>query len=187
MYVYIIQSGTSRKAPLKIGVSDDPGKRIKQLQTGNPEVLKVLTTIRCKTKKHAYTLEGELHRMLSDKSILNEWFSCAKKSALNAISRLANNESIPQVKKHEDIFKDKTAETIKADSIRKKALNGMLDSSIKAMKKENANRKRMIKELTTAARRRKIEAGKMRKELIRLGFTGNFDELLGRGKYRDSN
>ena len=69
MYVYIIQSGKTKKSPVKIGMSDDPEKRIKQLQTGNPQVLRIIISIKCNSRKRAFELERTLHRMLSRNNI----------------------------------------------------------------------------------------------------------------------
>ena len=78
MYVYIMQSGCKRNHPIKIGMSDCPEKRLLQLQTGNPVELRLLLSIKCKSRKHAFELEKTLHEILKGKKILNEWFRVMK-------------------------------------------------------------------------------------------------------------
>jgi len=117
MYVYIIQSGTKMKSPIKIGMSDDPEKRIKQLQTGNPQVLRIIISIKCNSREHAFELEKTLHRMLERNNILNEWFSVRKKSVFETINRMANNPELAQVISHVDLFAKKAEKEIQTEKV----------------------------------------------------------------------
>lgn len=67
---------------IKIGKSNNPYKRIKQLQTGNSDKLMMLNIISGDLKE-----EKELHRKFINVS--NEWFSAKDKSLLLFIN--ANN------------------------------------------------------------------------------------------------
>jgi len=184
MYVYIIQSGTSKKSPVKIGMSDDPEKRIKQLQTGNPQVLRIIISIKCNSRKHSFDLEKTLHRMLSRNNILNEWFFVSKKSLFDTINRLANNPDFDQVKSYVDIFEKQSIEEIKTEEAvavaEKKVLSGSVENSIKSIRKKSDNKTIMIADMEKKLQQRKAEAGIFRNELIELGFKGDFNELLGR-------
>ena len=40
-FIYVISSAKSDNSPCKIGISDNPEKRVKQLQTGHPEKLEI--------------------------------------------------------------------------------------------------------------------------------------------------
>jgi hypothetical protein len=73
MNVYVIQAG-NKKGAIKIGVADNPSKRLDDLQVGNHVELKILAVIPCSSKTHAYHLEGVLHRELSKYKIRGEWF-----------------------------------------------------------------------------------------------------------------
>ena len=74
-YVYFIQSDQSKsKKPVKIGMANDPQKRLEELQTGNPYELSVIATIEFKTRRDASLAESHLHRRLSRMRMRGEWF-----------------------------------------------------------------------------------------------------------------
>ena len=69
-FIYIIGSD---KAPYKVGISRDPNKRLKSLQTGHPFPLQLHYTKEtdiCKTK----LLETVIHRHLKMHKTSGEWF-----------------------------------------------------------------------------------------------------------------
>lgn len=66
--VYFIQSGDS--GPVKIGFSSNPYFRLKQLQTGNHETLYLRKII----KGFGFFEENQLHKMLEEYNIYNEWY-----------------------------------------------------------------------------------------------------------------
>lgn len=76
--LYIIRCGKTQK--FKIGISKDPQKRCKQLQTGNPEVLKIYFIVKINDKYQnveAVKIETIIHQFLKEhdgKHIINEWF-----------------------------------------------------------------------------------------------------------------
>ncbi|MCP5076829.1 MAG: GIY-YIG nuclease family protein [Psychromonas sp.] len=180
MYVYLIQSGTSRKAPVKIGMSDNPEKRIKQLQTGNPEMLRLIMSIKCNSREHAYNLESTLHTLMAKKSIINEWFFLDKRSVLSTLNRIAKMNISDNIVIHQELLKPKTEDTIKADSVRVKALNGTLDDSIKATKKRMNAQTKQLRDMERVLTTRKKESGLMQAKLIELGYKGCLNQLLGR-------
>lgn len=184
MYVYIIQSGTSKKSPVKIGMSDDPEKRIKQLQTGNPRILRIIISIKCNSRQHAFELEKTLHRMLERNNILNEWFFVKKKSLLETINRFANNPELSQVTSHVDIFEKQSVEEVETEKavavMEKKVLSGAAENSIRSVRKKNDNKTIMIADMERKLQQRKVEARIFRDKLVELGFKDSFDELLGR-------
>lgn len=73
-YIYIISND---EGYIKVGVSKQPEKRVKQLQTGNEHKLTLLFTeeFNC-TRKHLLKIERSLHLHLQQVSIKNqgEWF-----------------------------------------------------------------------------------------------------------------
>ena len=75
-YVYFIQKGYGS---IKIGVSDNPEKRLKQLQTGNHGSLFIIAKFPFETRREALSLEYDLHKMFKNDKINGEWF---KKSIL---------------------------------------------------------------------------------------------------------
>ena len=69
-YLYFIKAkGTDF---YKIGISDNPESRLKQLQTGNPVQLELVSSIYCLYPKDR---ESELHSALSELNENGEWFS----------------------------------------------------------------------------------------------------------------
>lgn len=78
-YIYVIGNDTNRQ---KIGISRDVEKRLKTLQTGNPDKLKIHYKIECpyeKTRK----LEKKIHTELNYKKLKGEWFNMTPDEAIN--------------------------------------------------------------------------------------------------------
>jgi hypothetical protein len=73
-YVYAIQSPESLRH-VKIGLSINPKSRLKQLQTGNPNKLKLIWAVPCPNMAE---LEGTFHQMFNESRIAgSEWFVLA--------------------------------------------------------------------------------------------------------------
>jgi predicted GIY-YIG superfamily endonuclease len=72
MFVYFIQ--VHGEGAVKIGVAQDVDKRLDQLQTANHNDLRVLKTIKCKGKAHAYNTEKLLHGKHKKHHLRGEWF-----------------------------------------------------------------------------------------------------------------
>lgn len=70
-YIYFITDGIGH---IKIGVTDAPERRIKQLQTGNANFLEIIFQIETDSMEEAYEVEALLHEMFSDNRINGEWF-----------------------------------------------------------------------------------------------------------------
>ncbi len=75
MYVYFIQSGHDKKAPVKIGVAKNIQRRLEALQTANYEKLLLIAQIECANRAEAYNIESYLHKELSNRNIRGEWFA----------------------------------------------------------------------------------------------------------------
>lgn len=69
--VYFITDGHY----VKIGVASDLGKRLAQLQTGNPNKLSVKCVIEFGSKSKAQYYENKLHKYFESKHQLGEWFN----------------------------------------------------------------------------------------------------------------
>ena len=67
--LYLIQDSTSKL--IKIGISSNPEKRLKQLQTGSGSQLKLLRTFVTDNDRH---WEKRLHKMLWQTRKKGEWF-----------------------------------------------------------------------------------------------------------------
>lgn len=81
--VYVI--GTS-KGPFKIGISADPDKRAKELQTGCPVPIRVIYLRECRSREEASDIERAAHRLLARKRGAGEWFFCRLEEASGAIT-----------------------------------------------------------------------------------------------------
>jgi len=150
--VYIIQSGGATNMPIKIGMSDNPDKRIKQLQTGNPELLRIIAIIECKSREHASLVEKTFHREMTDKNILNEWFSPKKGAALKAILNMVDDTGGSPVKQ----------------------VGEGLANRVNTPKERAANRKlekksKMVKQMEAKASKMKAKVKIMKNMLIEFG------------------
>lgn len=80
-YIYVIRSENGK---YKIGKAQDVNKRLQSLQTGTPEKLELVLTIKTSNKN---VLETICHRQFSSKKIRGEWFSLTDDD-LNWLSNL---------------------------------------------------------------------------------------------------
>jgi hypothetical protein len=78
MQIYAIGTDTRQK----IGFSKDPSARLKQLQTGNAEVLYLHYTIKV-DESRIRLLERFLHKDIGYKRLKGEWFNMTKDEAVN--------------------------------------------------------------------------------------------------------
>ena len=88
-FVYII--GNNDHNMFKVGISNDPNKRIKGIQTGCPFPLSILK--KYNLNSHSSLVEKKIHTLLEKdkevKSLMGEWFSCK----LDKIDKLILEES----------------------------------------------------------------------------------------------
>lgn len=73
MNIYVIQ--TSDKKYLKVGVAGCCLSRLKQLQTGNPQKLLIITTYEYESSEQAFKMEKIIHKKLKSKRLTGEWFN----------------------------------------------------------------------------------------------------------------
>jgi len=170
-YVYLISCGDNNVRPTKVGVSDDPYKRIKELQTGNPRQLKIEFIIECSDREHAFHLEKTIHEVLFKRHLRGEWFSMSGHKALKVLTRLSNDPSYRNVKNIEKTERAKRKdERIKKN---KASLVKSYQKKFNLVSKENTN---LIKKL----RKRKSEKRILFQMLIDSGI--NQEEILSRLK-----
>lgn len=83
-YVYIIAKirGNKPLAPVKIGISSNPQKRIAGLQTASPFPLVLLATFFCSSRKMAEIMEAGFHDIHADRRLSGEWFSISPMEAV---------------------------------------------------------------------------------------------------------
>ena len=86
----------------KIGASRNSAlKRMKQLQTGNANELKVVFKYDC---NYPYRLESMLHNWCSHKKVLNEWYSLSIDDVLNFEKTCQEVDNIIEVMKDNIFF-----------------------------------------------------------------------------------
>lgn len=86
-YVYLICSeiGGKLEGPCKVGISDKPDKRLKQVQTGSPHKLVVAFAFRVWNRKFAQIVEASFHAGHADHRMNGEWFDMSAKDALRGL------------------------------------------------------------------------------------------------------
>lgn len=74
-YLYVIvPEGAER--PAKIGITANPDARLKQLQTGNPQRLRIYETFWALTREEAAYWEELAHQLFREHRMAGEWFDC---------------------------------------------------------------------------------------------------------------
>lgn len=88
-YVYIIKADTF----VKIGFSENPEKRLSEMQTGSPHELELLAKFPYGTRPEAAAKEKEMHLLFSTWHHRGEWFyaDCMKR-ALEIPTDIARNK-----------------------------------------------------------------------------------------------
>ena len=98
--VYVIQS--LKEGDFKIGVSKNPKKRLKQLQTGNSSELKLILTY---PSEFANKIEKTLHNQLTRSREIGEWFNMSLTEALMLDEKCKKiEENIIILKKSGNVF-----------------------------------------------------------------------------------
>jgi hypothetical protein len=87
---FITENEEEGPSPIKIGFSNDPAKRIKTLQTGNPRKLSVMGWISGLDQ----TLERELHKKYWDMRLNGEWFSIDPSDVFDELKRHSTSSYI---------------------------------------------------------------------------------------------
>lgn len=81
MNVYVIACDAGQ---VKVGVSDWPENRLKQLQRQMDAPLHLVHVFRCHRWTDAYELERRIHEALEDCALSGEWFRCIPEEAVMA-------------------------------------------------------------------------------------------------------
>jgi len=80
-YVYFVRGGDKKHSPLKIGITHNLKKRIAQMQTGSPKILRLQFAIIFDDRKIAQKVEKVIHGILASKNTHGEWFTCGVKTS----------------------------------------------------------------------------------------------------------
>ncbi len=80
-FVYVME----RAGHLKIGLSTDPEKRLRQIQTASPEPIALIATRQFANRLTAAAAERLLHKRFARKRHVGEWFNAEKHRVLAAL------------------------------------------------------------------------------------------------------
>lgn len=161
-YVYMIRNGPKSKSPIKIGMANNPKQRVKELQTGNPEVLHIVMTIKCNSRKHARLVERTLHNQLCGVNVLGEWYKIKEHVLYKVLTKLALDPSCNV-----------------AESLNIKPLVDNTRKMLRTQRKKNDGQSKQILELQEAIKNRKVRCANYRKIIFNLGLDdGQISKLL---------
>lgn len=106
-WVYFIQEGEN--GHVKVGVSDDVDSRLLSLQTSNPRPLRLVAKLGCSSRRHAFDIEGVIHKKMYSYNVNGEWFANRILNSIGNIFReiewqngenLSDKRLFKKVKKH---------------------------------------------------------------------------------------
>jgi predicted GIY-YIG superfamily endonuclease len=100
MYIYLLKS--EENGYYKIGKSVNPDKRVKTLQTGNPEKISLISKVEI-SNKFCYRVESALHSQYSYVKKNGEWFNLSLEDELlfeSNAKRIENNLLILEKEKN---------------------------------------------------------------------------------------
>lgn len=75
-------------APVKIGFSMSPEKRLRSLQTGNPAKLGIVFSFLTPSAALAKQAESVFHEVCKEERLAGEWFSAPPKRALATLTKV---------------------------------------------------------------------------------------------------
>ncbi len=86
-HLYVISDTKSTNGPVKIGYSNHPPSRLREIQTGNPNKLTIWGSISVKQKIVVELIEKIIHSHLKDNNLhaQGEWFNLNVKDALSIL------------------------------------------------------------------------------------------------------
>lgn len=83
-FLYVIASVGATVGPVKLGISSNPARRLKQLQTGHVEPLQCYHSEPIDAT-HVKSIEYLLHRDVGYKRLRGEWFALTVEEAIGHI------------------------------------------------------------------------------------------------------
>lgn len=86
MYLYII--AFALYGPCKVGITNDPKRRLRELQTGNPDRLRIWLCIRIQSEVIG-EVERAIHDDLKPLRLTGEWFDLTVEEAVVAVRRVS--------------------------------------------------------------------------------------------------
>lgn len=131
-YVYIIGPA---EGPVKVGKSEAPETRIKQLQAKTNEVLYLMGKWPL-GRAHSLAVERYVHWLLRDKAIGREWFDVTREEAAHAIDTAISRDIHPDYPMPE--LDERMSEMKGGAFVRAKLPAGMIDRVHRASNGQHA-------------------------------------------------
>jgi Meiotically up-regulated gene 113 len=88
-FLYVIAA--RKEGPVKLGLSQDPQRRVRQLQTGSAEQL-VIHHVEEVSDARVKLAESALHRMLGHRRMKGEWFNMTVEEAIADVTFIRMTE-----------------------------------------------------------------------------------------------
>ena len=82
VFVYVIGR---EQGPVKVGISQNPEKRLGAIQSGCPFRVKVLHKSPARDLRHAYSHEQIFHEIYAPKRLVGEWFNLDADLAIEGV------------------------------------------------------------------------------------------------------
>lgn len=133
MYVYFIVTDGCKPRMLKIGKAKDVEARLTDIQCACPYELKLLGKLKCESEKHAFHIEGNLHRAFVYFRRRREWFlyTLEVKYAVNSILAAGVTGSVSDFKSHIFVARNtRRAEERQIERQRRKAGTPLSEATI---------------------------------------------------------
>lgn len=94
--IYVI--GEQDSDILKIGISDNPTRRLADIRISNPYDVRVLWE---RSVEHAHRIERNVHFCLIDARIRGEWFRVSLAQAIEVIEKAITNAPVEQMQQEQ--------------------------------------------------------------------------------------
>jgi len=90
-FVYVIQSSDHT---VKIGSSSSPKSRLSSMASGTAAELKLIASIECDDRKHAFAVEKDVRRQLKPVHMRGEWFKINAHQAAHIVKLVRTGKDL---------------------------------------------------------------------------------------------
>ena len=94
----IEERGSVTDLAVKIGVSCQTDKRLKEMQVGNPRILRLATKLGPFSEKEAYATEAKLHKCFKRFHVRGEWFDAECLSRMDLLEAYEEHQRAMRTK-----------------------------------------------------------------------------------------
>ena len=97
-FIYVIGCD---EGPVKVGISDNPWGRLRQLKTGCHLPIKLLHVQTMRDREHALYHEKWFHEVHGDQRLAGEWFSTSRWAAVESLLTAIELQADYEFEQHE--------------------------------------------------------------------------------------